>query len=358
MLAQSARRGGYRTAVIDLFNDLDTRRYASCSLRVAGRAGGFGGFDARALMTGVATLGDSPYAGIVYGSGLEDSPDLLIELGQHGPLYGNGAETVALMKDPQRFFPLLDELSIPHPELAYSAPAEPRGWLAKSVGGSGGAHVRCAVESSGDLSGTYYQRRIEGVHYSVSFLANGRSARVLGLNQPWTVALGDWPFCYGGAISRVAVPAVIIDAIQSKLDMLVARSGLLGLNGMDFALSGAHYSVIEVNPRPSGTLDLYDADCPEGLFHWHLRACEGELPERVFTRETIRAHAVVYAPRPFSLPPSMAWPDWCSDIPQPDTVFEARMPICMVHAEGLSHDQTKTLIHDRREKILTDIFPP
>jgi uncharacterized protein len=364
MLAQSAARGGYAVQVLDLFNDLDTRRYAQRSRKVAGRDGGLAGFDRAALLAAAQEISLSPTPGeragergrasarpaVVYGSGFEDDPDLLRELARGRQLFGNSPQTVRRVKDPHVFFPLLDELDIPHPAVRFDPPSNSDGWLVKKVGGSGGAHVFAAAENA-PAAAHYYQRFAPGTSYSVAFLADTKRACTIGYNEPWSVPLGEWRYCYAGAVSRVPLLPTLTEAITHTLDQLVPALGLVGLNGLDFLVRGEEYSVIEVNPRPSGTLDLYDADCPQGLFHWHLRACSGELPQHLFASQRIRAHAVVYAPHSVRLPAGFAFPAWCSDIPEPGSEFAARMPVCMVHAEGDDHASAKRLVFERRDRI-------
>ena len=358
MLATSALRGGYDVAVLDLFNDLDTRQIAPRSKKVIGHEQGLARFDRHALLQAASVLapGDA-YPDVVYGSGFENDADLLAELAQGRRLYGNTIDAIKAIKDPLQFFSLLKNLAIPYPEISLTRPRQTNGWLAKKIGGSGGAHVIAAEQNMTALPNTYYQRYAEGKNYSVSFLANRRRALIVGFNEPWSIALGDWPYCYLGAINYAALPQTMIERVQRDLDAIVRETGLAGLNGMDFIVDGDDYCVIEVNPRPSGTLDLYDADCPQGLFHWHLKASDGELPDALFQRKMTRAHAVVYTPQPLQLRRDVQWPVWCSDIPEPGSLFQARMPVCMVHAEGDDHEKIKLLIHARREQSLNFIQP-
>jgi uncharacterized protein len=359
MLASSARRGGYEIAVLDLFNDLDTRTIAPVSEKVIGHEHGLARFSRHALLQAASRLGGlgplapgEAYPAVVYGSGFEDDTALLALLAQGRRLYGNSVDVVEFVKDPLRFFPMLKTLAIPHPEISVVAPTASAGWLAKKIGGSGGAHVIDASQIERSDANRYYQRFVEGKNYSVSFLADGEGALVVGFNEPWSIALGDWPYCYLGAINHVALPESLTSRIRRDLDALVREMGLVGLNGLDFIVDGDNYWVIEVNPRPSGTLDLYDADCAEGLFHWHIRASDGQLPDSLFKKKTIRAHAVVYTPSPLNLKEVVQWPDWCSDIPVPGSRFEARMPVCMVHAQGDTHETVKARVHQRRESML------
>ena len=135
------------------------------------------------------------------------------------------------------------------------------------------------------------------------------------------------------------------------MDALVAATGLVGLNGIDFLLRDEECLVLEVNPRPTATLDLYDEDYPRGLFEWHLRACRGELPQQPAQARAVRAHAVVYSAGLGRVGPGRTFPSWCSDIPHPGSCFAAGDPICTVHAAGRDAARAITRLQRRRALI-------
>jgi len=347
-LAQSARRGSFRAVVLDLYNDLDTHRYAQHSRAVAQHEQGF---DAAALLKAADELCPPQHcAGLVCGSGFEDQPQLLKQLAAGRPLYGNTADTVTRIKDPRQFFALLDELEIAHPEVRFAPPRPACGWLAKKIGGYGGTHVLPAAGRQPD-GRHYYQKLESGRCMSATFLADGKKSYIIGFNEQWTTSAGS-PFSYAGAISHAKLDAVLQAEIARKLDQLVQATGLAGLNGMDFLLRGNAYLVLEINPRPCATMDLYDADCTESLFAWHLRACRGELPQApLVTHKIMRGHAMVYAERALRIPLNMRFPEWVSDIPGADSHFAPGAPVCMVHAQGASAQQVKRLLMQRQAAI-------
>ncbi|HWN30122.1 MAG TPA: ATP-grasp domain-containing protein [Burkholderiales bacterium] len=347
-LAQSARRGGFPVVVLDLYNDLDTHRYAQHSRAVAQHEQGF---DAAALLKAADELCPPQHcAGLICGSGFEDQPQLLKQLAAGRPLYGNTAETVTRIKDPRQFFALLDELEMTHPEVRFAPPRPACGWLAKKIGGYGGTHVLPAAGRQPDGM-HYYQKLESGRSMSATFLADGKKSHIIGFNEQWTTSAGS-PFSYAGAISHAKLDAVLQAEIARKLDQLVQASGLAGLNGMDFLLRGNEYRVLEINPRPCATMDLYDDDCTESLFGWHLRACRGELPQaHLVTQKITRGHAVIYAERTLRIPMNMKFPEWVSDIPGADKQFAPGAPVCMVHAQGASAQQVKRLLMQRQAAI-------
>lgn len=345
-LAASALRGGHDVVVIDCFADRDTWALARRCRSVAGRGLRF---DARALLAAATELAPPERcAGLVYGSGFEGRVNLLERLSAGRRLYGNPPQVVAAVRDVQRFCAVLDRLHILYPETRRIPPRSPSGWLVKLPGGAGGAHVRRAGRRHAPY-GAYYQRFERGASHSALFLADGRRATILGFNEQWAMPVRRRrPFIYAGAVGGSVLPEVVESDIRSKLDALVAATGLVGLNGLDFLLQGDRWLALEVNPRPPATVELYDPDYPRGLFDCHLRACEGCLPVSAAPARVVRAHAVVYAPAPGRVTPALVFPDWCRDIPHAGMRFLPGAPVCTVHAAARDRDRVVTLIRRRR----------
>ncbi len=347
-LAQSAARCGLPVVVLDLFNDMDVRERAVASRSVAARNGKF---DARRLLA-AARLMCAPdrCSGLVYGSGFEGRTGLLAKLALGRTLFGNAPETVARLKDPAHFFPLLDSFGISHPETRLDPPAEVSGWLVKRTGGSGGSHVKTARSRHRARPGRYFQKLRSGRTLSVLFAADGRAASAIGVNEQWTAGIAQCaPYCYGGAVSGISLPERVHARIAIMLGRLVRATGLVGLNGLDFILGDDNEPcVLEINPRPTATIDLYDADFEGGLLALHLRACRGELPDMQHPNGS-RAHAIVYAAEAFRVPARMRWPQWCTDIPQSGGLIPAGAPICSVHAIGASSAQARESVMARRD---------
>jgi len=348
-LAQSAARAGMTVVVLDLFNDLDARALAVASRAVAGRNGKF---DARQLLAAAQELcPPEQCAGLVYGSGLEGRTRLLGRLSNGRSLFGNRPETVAALKDPARFFSMLDALGIAHPEVRFDPPADVAGWLVKRTGAAGGSPVRRARTQHRARARRYFQRFEAGRTLSVLFAANGRGAQVVGFNEQWTAGVRHCaPYCYGGAVSQAPLPQRTRRRIAGLLDDLVRSSGLVGLNGLDFILAGKTPLVLEINPRPTATIDLYDADIEGGILALHLRACRGELP-KVSAAHVARAHAIVYAAVALRVPVGIEWPEWCTDLPEGSSLIPMGAPVCSVHAHAAAAAEARELVMARRSRM-------
>jgi predicted ATP-grasp superfamily ATP-dependent carboligase len=347
-LAASAARAGRPVIVLDYFADRDTCAFASaCRAVVSGKAMRF---DRRRLLAAAEELAP-PGAGLVYGSGFEGRSGLLERLCVGRRLHGNRPAVVAEVRRPDAFFPLLDRLAVRHPEVCYTAPSDPSGWLVKEPGGSGGTRVRPADRRRVRPS-AYFQRLATGRNCSALFLADGRRACILGFNEQWTSPVrAGLPFLYGGAVGHIALPLKVEADLRTRLDAFVAATGLVGLNGIDFLLSDSDWLVLEVNPRPTATMELYDADYERGLFEAHLRACEGELPAAPAVARAARASSIVHAAHGWQVSEGFAFPGWCRDIPQPGTRLAVGDPVCTVHAEAADSDQAVALVRERQRRL-------
>ena len=336
--------------VLDCFADRDTQAVARDAVAVA--TPGTMHLDVAATLKQARMLAPAAHcAGLVVGSGFERGGTFLSKLAAGRKLVGNLPQVIATVKEPRSFFPLLDRLGIPHPAVRLTPPANPTGWLAKRAGGAGGTHVGEAGERDTGRD-RYYQRFESGRACSVLFLCDGTRASVVGFNEQWTRQVGRArPFVYAGAVGRLVLPEAVELDIRERLDGLVSATGLVGLAGLDFLWRDQEWLALEVNPRPTATLDLYDADYPRGLFHAHLRACAGELPVGEVVSSTVRAQVIVPAEASWRLPEGFVFPPWCRDLPREGQDFQAGEPVCTVQAEGADRAAALALLQSRRREL-------
>jgi predicted ATP-grasp superfamily ATP-dependent carboligase len=149
--------------------------------------------------------------------------------------------------------------------------------------------------------------------------------------------------------------AGVASGIRERLDSLVAASGLVGLNGLDFMMRDGEWSALEVNPRPTATMDLYDPDFPRGLLDWHMRATRGELPDAPVPDGPARAHGIVRAPFAWEVPADFRFPEWCRDLPDPLARFSPGDPVCTVHAAAGFPDSAVQLVRERAAALTRSI---
>lgn len=139
--------------------------------------------------------------------------------------------------------------------------------------------------------------------------------------------------------------------IRSDVGVGVFEAGLVGFNGLDALVREKEFVVLEVNPRPGATFELYETKCADSFFAMHLRACNGELPSESRISSAAQAHAVVYAPRSVVISESQGWPYWCSDLSMPGTAIAAGAPLCMVHANRQTAAHAHRLVLARKAQV-------
>jgi predicted ATP-grasp superfamily ATP-dependent carboligase len=349
-LAASARRGGYAPLVVDLFGDQDTVAAAHAHIRLpAGLARGMCSSDVLEALERLATLREP--AGIVCGTGFEDRPELLVAIAQRWRLFGNAADVIARVKDPVAFANLCRDCDIPHPEISLARPADPTGWLAKRRGGAGGRHIQAASHSDTAGGTFYFQRRVEGRPVSALVLADGHRAVVLGFSAQWSSPAPHRPFRYGGAVQPAAIDRATAKAMIEAVQQLVPTTSLVGLNSADFLVSESGIQLLEINPRPGATLDIFEPS-DASIFATHIAACEGILPAGAPSYEQARASAIVYAQREVAALPVLGWPPWTADRPGVGTCIAEGDPLCTVLACAASATGARALAQRRAAMIL------
>ncbi len=349
-LAAAARRAGFRPLVADFFDDLDTRALAAANV-VAGDMER--GFEAPLLIDRLLNLAqqENPI-GVVYGSGFEDRTEILDEIARHFPLCGNRAEVVARTKDPRLLARACHEFAIPHPEIRFDPPSAPSEWLIKRQGSGGGLHV-VRAGSARPSPFEYYQRRVRGRPVSVLLLADGRRSRVLGMSLQWATPSGDRPFRFGGAVQPAELDAASAQEICDAAGKLAEAFGLVGLNSVDFLVAPHTFHLLEINPRPGATLDIF-AD--RRLFVFHVESCRGHLPSEPLIFTTACATAIAYAPCDLAFMPDLDWPVWCVDRQKPGTRLRNGDPVCTVSAEAEDSGVARAIVGERVAALRDDLL--
>ncbi len=359
-LAQSARRAGYVPLVVDAFGDLDTRAAAHAFEIVpdAMRTG----FRAKPLIAALDALVEaapSKPIGLVLGSGLEDKPRLWEILDKRYGVLGCNAETVRTCKDPQIFFPVLDELGIPHPETRMTPPDIlqdwPEGWITKRIGGSGGRHIRRASADARARPRRYFQQLIEGERISISAVVADDGIITMASHQ-WCAPGPALHFRYGGAVSLSESSTADRLNMLASVSKLASALELHGLASFDFMVSGGRSYLLEINPRPGATIDIFDDD--QGtLFQAHTDACQGKpLERRGNDAKSYKAAAVLHADRGALTLGKFDWPKWAADRGAPGTHIAPGAPIATVFATAETPDAAEALARARLATLESLIY--
>jgi uncharacterized protein len=351
-LALSAKRAGYKVSVIDCFSDEDTKSVSESVFQIQYHESGF---DIDELVEHVNTiLSNSPNLKIILGTGFESNFQVLDCLCKLAPVLGNSKESISAVKDPKSFFEILKKYSISHPEFLFTRPADSKKFLIKKISGMGGDHINWCerINFEPDLN-YYYQEYVSGLVSSVVFLANGVEAKIIGFNQQLQCNdFEDMPFLYQGAISLGSIDIKHRDVIQNIINNIMLEVELKGLCGLDYIINNeGDVVVLELNPRPPATFELYDKT--QSLFNDHLACFDGKLPETSFEleKQLYNGYAILYAKENNVIGDKVEWPDWAKDRPESGSSIKEKYPVCTVHASDNSLDNVKTMLFNRLQEI-------
>ncbi|WP_411728489.1 ATP-grasp domain-containing protein [Methyloglobulus sp.] len=326
MLVQAAQQAGLKPLAIDLWADQDTQSYAEDIQLIPSLA------EEHLLPAIDYFVSRYPVTCVVYGSGFERHPDSLMWMSDRLTLLGNQPEVFAGLQDKPAFFSLLKTLQIPYPEVSFHTPERDTGWLVKPVQGQGGVGVRRYRRDEITEPSVYWQKYQEGIPHSVLFLADGNRSQVIGFNRQWTVPLnGRDEFIFSGIINSTGLLLKQKIQLSAWLDELVPELSLKGLNSLDFIQFGQTSYVLEVNPRPPASMQLYGSD----LFVRHIKACQGQLLDYGREQASFTGYQVVYTQQDTRIPNGFEWPQGVVDIPIVGGIISTGQPICsmITHAK-------------------------
>ncbi len=209
-----------------------------------------------------------------------------------------------------------------------SAGARRAQWLRKPLRGGGGRGVR--AWAGGRLSpGEILQRRIAGLSCSAVAIGDGRRAAVLGLTEQLHRRPG---FGWMGNVSPPRLPdgevAELDGQLRSVCDEVAARFGVRGAFGVDAVWDGHHAWVLEVNPRPPGSLELFGP----GRFEAHVRGARGiglPIAGTPLATRCAKVKLVLFADRDLRAPDPDWWPaGLVRDIPRGGEIIRRGSPVC------------------------------
>jgi len=304
--AQSASRAGCAVHAADLFADSDLCAVAASVARVPAERYPDG------LLDLVAPFPTAPWC---YTGALENRPDLLERLAAVRPLAGCSPVAVRLVRDPFRLAAALREAGLQFPHTCPDPARVPLdgSYIQKPRASAGGHGIRrwtadlSAANSTKTQAALIWQTWNQGEAVAAVFLLSGTGAELLGtshqlLGRDWCHARGH---LYCGSVD-VPLP-LLAESIRRDWDavgrLLAKTSGLRGVVGVDAVADRAgRLTVIEVNPRPTASLELIERRTGRSMAGEHLRACcvpcpiHELLPGAIAASPTCWAKAILRAP--------------------------------------------------------------
>lgn len=320
MLAELAVADGYEVIALDHFGDVDLRAVARGS--TAGSNDGL-----------AALAADVEADAVVYGAGFENRPDLVSRLAFGRELLGTAPERLADVRDPWAVGAAARAVGARFPETRAAGTSASGAWLRKPLRGGGGRGVR--RWKGGALRSTeVLQRDVPGLSCSAVAIGVGRGALVLGLTEQLHRPRG---FGWMGNVIPPRLPDLELAELDGQLravcDEVAVRFGVRGAFSVDAIWDGRHAWVLEVNPRPPASLELFGPGC----FEAHVRGARGLDVSAVSPVAGAHVKLVLYADRDVRAPDPSLWPeDLVRDIPRGGEEIKRGAPVCTLIATGVS----------------------
>lgn len=351
LLAEFAKNEGLKPLVIDCFSDLDTQEAALESVKVDGLSVGH-------IKQAVSLLSRKySITHVIYGSGLENHLETLKYLEQNFTIIGNSADVFESIQNKAYFFEKLKHHNICYPETSFHHPHNEDNWLIKPLNGEGGVGIKRYTAESHNC---YWQKYCAGTAKSVLFIAKGSEYKIIGFHKQLVTQINDCPFVFDGVINQPELNDIVALSLKQTLKKLVNEFSLKGINSLDFIENNNQLYVLEVNPRPSASLNLYDFD----LLSEHIDSCLGGA-EALVTPEPseakasatnnssfYRAYKIVFAKTDITISNQIIWPSWVSDKPQKGSIIYTGMPICSIIAGGKNEQQVEDLLLLRQQQLM------
>lgn len=346
--AASALRAGFDPFVIDIFADADTVRL--CSTLKCDPADYPHGF--------IELAKQAPPGPWMYTGGLENHPDVVAAISESRPLWGHEPIQFANVRDPFRLSALLSAHNMPNAPVCPVVDGPPPGrWLTKRLKSGGGRDIRDAYLGIEHATGSYRQQFVPGAPASALYLSKPWKVDLLGgstqlIGTPWLHAK---PFEYAGNIAPV-LPDADWHTLE-RLGWLFGQYGLmLGLFGVDYIRTDGQPVPVEVNPRYTASVEVYELASGVSVLQKHAEAVtclDGDKDQNedwssptVLKASCVVGKAIYYAAVPITFPASGPWDDslarctdvWrmpeFADIPHPGTLIEPGQPVFTLFASA------------------------
>lgn len=329
--AESAVRGGLDFVAADLFADAD--------LRVIGPATRI-----EAYPDGLRDwLAEQDVDAWMYTGALENHPELVDEMAEVRPLLGVSGEALRRARDPLFLQTVFGSAGVAFPEtrLGSDAPSKGGGWLAKSYrhgSGAGVAWLRGANQSP------YAQRYIEGEATSAVYAVGAAGATLLGLSRQ---LVGEsfanapaWGYC--GSIGPIVPSARHAKTLSAIGSVLREKLGPRGIVGVDLIAAADRLTVIEINPRWTASVELWEQLYGGSAVADHVAACLGKAvaPWRCEPPPLLGKLVFFAAKRAVIVPRLTRWlraehaQGRAADLPHEGDVIDAGRPVCTLFTEA------------------------
>lgn len=362
-LATSCHRAGWAVYAADRFGDADLLAVAEAF---------------RPLPADLAEADDPfpdlPAMPFLFTGGLENTPAFLARLAAVRPTAAASPASVLAVRDFANLASAAAAVGLTTPETHTSPSGVPTdgSYLVKPLASVGGLGISRWRGGPAPNASSLWQRHRSGVPHGVSVLLRDQQRpELLGVCRSVQdrAASGVPGWAYTGSIT-VATPAWT-EQVLALVGLLAAECGLRGAIGIDCLVTpSGDVVVLEVNPRPTASMELFERTAGLCIARRHLDALA--FPSPIPTPGQANGHAVsgkaiLYSDRRFTVTSPLhatftnLAEHWApspslralADLPRANTDVESGSPILTVFADAESEDAVETLLTERLAALRT-----
>ncbi len=341
--AESAARAGFVVTAIDAFADRDQHP----AVRALSVPRDFG--QSFTASHAARAAGNESCEAVAYLSPFENHPHAVQALARGRILLGNPPSVLRRVRDPRQLEQVLRARALPAlwTSVASSVLGSPNGStaLVKPLRSGGGHRIRRWTAGERLPRGSYLQEYAAGVPGSIVFVANGRTMVPLGLTRQLIGldAFAATGFRYCGSIVTAEDAGGGAALFRSACEIaraLVEEFGVVGLNGVDFIERDGTPHAIEVNPRWTGSTELFERLHDTSIFRAHADACVSGIQPRLDPARAVApgaiGKAIVFARHAVTIGDTQPWLADADirDVPHAGERIDMGQPVCTVFASG------------------------
>tara|TARA_B110000263_G_scaffold144298_1_gene125163 strand:- start:7998 stop:9128 length:1131 start_codon:yes stop_codon:yes gene_type:complete len=349
----SARQSSWTIHAMDMFGDIDTRTRSNFQL--------LNNYPTACI----SLLPDVQPDAICITGAMENHPRVLQELSTRSTLLAPTVDQIARMRDPLDLQAVLASSSCQYPRTFASnqrLPQDKTRWLKKPIASAAGQgiHALNDTHTSSPDPTMIIQEQISGRSISVSFLMHPARTDLLGCTEQLLGhhELQASEFQYCGSIGPLHIPPSINKKLQKLGEFLQHEYSLRGLIGVDLILDDDQLWLIEINPRYTASMELFESQFNRSMIQLHLDSFSKN--PATFTRIDHAGRrygkAVLFARETTQIPNEFQ-PIWqaalkchqptVADLPPIGAIVQAGHPLFTIFAHSKSTAETREKLHQQ-----------
>jgi uncharacterized protein len=349
----SARRASWSVWCADLFGDADLKRIAAVHQITHEHY-------PRGLLF---SLKQAPPGPVIYTGALENQPGLLAKIDR--PVWGNSPGVLRAIRSSKRWTAALQEHGLHCP--AISDNPQQGAWLLKPRKSGGGFGIHHYSGQAFDSRTHFLQEWIEGVPCSAVFLGMDSEAVLIGVTRQiigasWLNATG---FHYAGNVGPLLLNEEQKAHWQKLGTMLTAVFQLRGLFGIDAVVRDGDLWPVEVNPRYTASVEIFERSGKTALLPWHRAVFDTTAPADKPLRCTMGSvwgKAILYARERLLFPAAGPWlasledgvdldETEYADIPHAGDIIEQGRPVLTLFASAATVEECVTRLQHKAQAL-------